>query len=133
MKPSACALVVLAASIGAGCSKEASLPASPPKVRVAASPAPAPVTEAALGLPFYPGATVKGGRAQGKLVNADLETSDAPGKALEFYEKALGVKAIWRAPVTWFEGSKGGYKYAVTVMAQKGQKTEISIMGERVR
>jgi len=126
--------VVLSLLLGvalAGCAEEPQPnPKTATKPAASASPSLA-VTETSLGLPFYPGAKVAGGRSQGNLANADLETSDPPEKAVGFYANVLGVKASWKGPVTWLEGKKGEFKYAITVTAEKGKPTEIAIMAER--
>ncbi|MFI5384674.1 MAG: hypothetical protein ACHQ50_01000 [Fimbriimonadales bacterium] len=126
--------IVLLSGMGVlSCSKSVPTPAKP-ETPVASAPSSNeanPITEEKLGLPFYPGARLVGGRAQGKLVNADLETTDLPDRVLSFYAKELGTKAAWSGQLMSIDGTKDGSRYAVTVIAAKGNPTSISILGER--
>lgn len=109
-------------------------PPSSDSSRVNKAPVPGdplkPLTEADLGLKFYPGSrTVTSGQADGAL-SANLETSDGVRKVAAFYEHELGTKAQVNSDLTTVEGEKDSVKYAVAITASKG-KTSISIMGSR--
>lgn len=52
-----------------------------------------PLTEAKLGLKFYPGSRVVTSGETAEVLSVNLETSDEVAKVLAFYEAELGAKA----------------------------------------
>lgn len=71
--------------------KEAVAPAAPAANRN--HDASGPLTEATLGLKFYPGSRVVTSGETAEVLSANLETSDEVAKVIAFYEAELGQKA----------------------------------------
>lgn len=85
-------LTLLVACCLISCEKKVEVAPAPP----AASgnhDASGPLTEAKLGLKYYPGARVVTSGETSDLFSANLQTSDEPAKVIAFYETELGVKA----------------------------------------
>ncbi len=85
-----------------------------------------PVTEATLGVKFYPGARLVTSGETPDLVSANLETSDSGDKVAAFYEAELGTKAVG----TMIKGQKDG-KLIVVVTSPSGSGTAMSIMRKK--
>ncbi len=87
-----------------------------------------PITEAALGVKFYPGSCVVIGGVADDVVSANLETGDAPEKVGAFYQAELGLApdpAMRRVT-----GTKGGRHYVISIVPY-GEGSTISIIGKK--
>ena len=114
----------------AGCGQAPDAPATTPPTTTADNQSTKPLTEAQLGVKFYPGARVVTSGETDSVLSANLETSDPSDKAVAFYENELGAKSDGGSPVATISGKKGAVQYAISITTASGV-TSISILGKK--
>jgi hypothetical protein len=87
-----------------------------------------PISEATLGLRFYPGACVVIGGVAEDVVSANLETGDAPEKVGTFYQAELGLTLD--PSMRRLTGTKGGRHFVISIVPF-GEGATISIIGKK--